>query len=137
MKHFVLLILMIAGLTLPNCNKEDENDLYVILTRPVWTTDSLLVNDQDASGPGQVLEKFKGEAKFNKDGTGTFGAYTGTWRFPDQTRTQLVIVTDSLALPLTTNIVELTKLSLKITTELPDLNGMSENLRIRMTFKAK
>jgi len=128
---------MISGLALTNCNQEDENDLYVILTRPVWTTDSLLVNDLDASGPGQVLEKFKGDAKFNEDGTGTFGAYAGTWRFPDQTRTQLVIVTDSLALPLTTNIVELTKQSLKITTELPDMTGMAENLRIRMTFKTK
>jgi len=137
MKKILLLFLILTGLSLSNCNKDDENDLYVILTEPTWTTDSLLVNDQDASGPGQFLEKFKGDAKFNKDGTGTFGSYTGTWRFPDQTRTQLVIVTDSLALPLTTNIVELTKQSLKITTEFPDMTGTSENLRIRMTFKAK
>lgn len=137
MKHYLLLFVIIAALFISGCNKEDENDLYVIITRSIWTTDSLLVDNLDASGPGQILENFKGDAKFNEDGTGTFGKYTGTWRFPDQTRKQLVIVTDSLAFPLTTNIIELTKQSLKITTELPDLTGQSENLHIRMTFIPK
>lgn len=137
MKNLLLLLLIIVGLALTNCNKDDENDLYVILTAHTWTTDSLLVDNLDASGPGQILENFKGDANFNEDGTGTFGKFTGTWRFPDQTRTQLVLVTDSLAFPLTTNIIELTKESLKITTELPDMTGLSGSLHIRMTFVAK
>lgn len=133
----MLLMIIAVFLTLTNCSKEDENDRYELLTRPTWATDSLLANGVDASGPGQQLEKFKGTAKFNKDGTGTFGIYKGTWRFPDKSRTQLVIVTDSLPLPLTTNIVELTETSLKITTQVPDLTGTTGTINIRMTFKAR
>jgi hypothetical protein len=132
MKNLMLLMIIAALLALTNCSKDDENDRYELLTNPTWTTDSLLMNGQDASGPGEIMEKFKGTAKFNKDGTGTFGMYTGTWRFPDKTRTQLVIATDSLPLPLTTSIVELTEKSLKVTFMLP---GFTD--RYRMTFKAK
>ena len=64
--------------------------------------------------------KFKGDAKFNEDGTGHFGVYTGTWRFA-YNETQIVITTDSLPVPLTAKIAELTKLSLKITTIFPNL----------------
>jgi hypothetical protein len=132
MKNLLLLAIIAALLALTNCSKDDENDRYELLTRVTWSTDSLLMNGQDASGPGEIMEKFKGTAKFNKDGTGTFGSYTGTWRFPDKTRTQLVLVTDSLPLPLTTSIVELTDISLKVTFMLP---GFTD--RYRMTFKAK
>lgn len=132
MKNLLLLAIIAALLALTNCSKDDENDRYELLTRVTWSTDSLLMNGQDASGPGEIMEKFKGTAKFNKDGTGTFGMYTGTWRFPDKTRTQLVLVTDSLPLPLTTSIVELTDISLKVTFMLP---GFTD--RYRMTFKAK
>jgi len=137
MKNLLLLTIIAALLVLTNCSKDDENDRYELLTRPTWATDSLLANGVDASGPGQQLEKFKGTAKFNKDGTGIFGIYKGSWRFPDKTRSQLVIVTDSLPLPLTTNIVELTETSLKITTQVPDLIGTTGVINIRMTFKAR
>lgn len=132
MKNLLLLLIMVALLTLTNCSKDDENDRFELLTGVTWSTDSLLMNGQDASGPGEIMEKFKGTAKFNKDGTGTFGMYTGTWRFPDKTRTQLVLVTDSLPLPLTTSIVELTDISLKVTFMLPVSSD-----RYRMTFKAR
>lgn len=137
MKNLLLLMIIAALLGLTNCSEDDENDRYELLTRPTWATDSLLANGADASGAGEQLEKFKGTAKFNKDGSGTFGIYKGTWRFPDKTRSQLVIVTDSLPLPLTTNIVELTETSLKITTQVPDLTGTSGTINIRMTFKAR
>jgi hypothetical protein len=82
-----------------------------------------------------MLEKFKGDAKFNTDGTGSFGTYTGTWRFAYDD-TQIVIETDSLPIPLTTKIAELTESSLKITTSVPNLaTGITSN--IRMTFKAR
>lgn len=132
MKNLLLLLIIAALLAFTNCSKDDENDRFELLTRPTWATDSLLMNGQDASGPGEIMEKFKGTAKFNKDGTGTFGMYTGTWRFPDKTRTQLVLVTDSLPLPLTTSIVELTDISLKVTFMLPVSSD-----RYRMTFKAR
>lgn len=136
MKNIILAAVIIILLAFAGCSK-DENDRYVLLTTPVWATDSLLVNGVDAGGSGQLLAKFKGNAKFNKDGTGTFGSYNGTWRFPDNTRKQLVISSDSLPLPIYANIVELTTSSLKITTELPDLTGQTDKFRIRMTFKAK
>ena len=62
-----------------------------------------------------------------------FGKYTGTWRFA-YNETQIVITTESLPIPLTNKIVELTTSSLKITTSYSIL-GVSTN--IRMTFKAK
>jgi len=118
------------------CQKEEVDTPFTLLTTPVWATDSLLVNGLDASGPGQILANFRGEAKFNKDGTGQFGAYTGTWRFA-QNETQLVINTQAFPVPITTIISELTRTSLKINTEVPDLANPGQVLRIRMTFKAK
>lgn len=138
MKNVLLLVVMVAMLALTNCSKDDKDDSYALLTTPTWSSDSLLVNGQDASGPEGLLLKFKGNAKFNKDGTGTFGVYVGTWRFPDKTRTTLEIKSDSLPLPLTTRIVELTQTSLKVTTQVPDFTGTSGGpLNIRMTFKAR
>jgi hypothetical protein len=128
---FVLFIL----LTL-TCRKEDPNDPFNLLTRPLWASDSLLVNGLGAGGPGQLLYKFRGNAKFNEDGTGTFGEYTGKWRFTDLKK-QIIIESDSLKLPLTTIIQELTETSLKITTAVPDTAHIGSMLNIRMTFKAK
>lgn len=133
----VIFLLAFAGCTKDENDGNDENDRFELLTTPVWGTDSLLVNGVDAGGSGQLLVKFKGNAKFNTDGTGTFGSYSGTWRFPDNTRKNLVISTDSLPIPIYANIVELTASSLKLTTELPDLTGQTDKFRIRMTFKAK
>jgi hypothetical protein len=107
-----------------------------MLSEPTWLTDSLLANGVDASVPGGVLEKFKGEAKFNEDGTGNFGKYTGTWRFNPE-ETQLTIITDSLPLPIIADIKELTEISLKITTVVPNPLDQLNPFNIRMTFKAK
>lgn len=128
--------MFILILVFSNCNKSDETDLFEVITTASWKADTLYANGADASGPGMLLEKFKGEAKFNKDATGTFGIYKGTWWFTEN-RTQLVIKTDSLPLPLTCKIIELKSSSLKITTAVPDkLNPMAE-VKIRMTFKPK
>jgi hypothetical protein len=105
-----------------------------LLTTPIWASDSLLVDGEDASGPGQILENFKGDAKFKEDGTGYFGRFTGTWRF-SRDESEVIIITDSLVFPLTTKIEELTTESLKITTGFPDLLG--NDMDIRMTFNAK
>lgn len=137
MKNLFLLISIAICLSLANCRKDSEGDRFELLTTPVWRTDSLLADGVDASGPGQLLWKFKGDAKFNKDGTGTFGIYTGSWWFAAN-KTQIIIETDSLPLPLTNKIEELNSASLKITTSVPDLTGMTGGLiNIRMTFKAK
>ncbi|HKK40773.1 MAG TPA: hypothetical protein VJ963_00095 [Bacteroidales bacterium] len=134
MKNLVLFIILAGCLLAASCKKETKSENFKLLTEPYWFSDSLLVNGADASGPGGLLSKFKGEARFNTDYTGTFGVYSGTWRFAAN-ETQLVITTDSLPLPLTTNIVELTTLSLKVTTSFPVIG--SDPINIRMTFKAK
>jgi hypothetical protein len=131
-KNMVLLLLILAAFALTDC-KKDEVDRFELLTGPVWITDSLLANGVDAGNPGQLLYKFKGNARFNKDFTGTFGKYTGTWKFLEN-ETQILIKSDSLALPLTSNIVELTEESFKITTAVPDLTGQTAMIKIRMTF---
>jgi hypothetical protein len=137
MKNLVILLMITGCLSVLSCQKkESQSDYFTLLTTPVWKSDSLLVNGADASGTGGMLELFKGDAKFNADGTGNFGSYTGTWRFANN-ETQIVITSPSLPLTLTTLIAELTNTSLKVTTSYPNLANPSQPIKIRMTFKAK
>ncbi|SRR4030042_2029141 len=136
MKNLALLVFISGCLLVFSCSKDDTSERFKLLTTPVWATDSLLANGVDASVPGGVLEKFKGDAKFHEDGTGYFGRYTGTWRFNVE-ETQITIITDSLPLPIITNIKELTKTSLKVTTVVPNPLDQLNPFNIRMTFKAK
>jgi co-chaperonin GroES (HSP10) len=136
MKNLALLFIISGIILASSCKKDEKSERFILLTTPIWTTDSLLANGQDASGPGQVLEKFKGDAKFREDGTGIFGNYKGKWSFsPDETK--VTIMSDSLILPIICKLVELTNLSLKITTAVPDKNNPTVAIDIRMTFKAK
>jgi hypothetical protein len=136
MKNLALLAFISACLLIFSCSKEDSIGRFELLTSPTWKTDSLLANGIDASLPGGILEKFKGDAKFEEDGTGYFGKYKGTWRFTDE-ETKITIVTDSLVLPIVTNIKELTKTSLKVTTIVPNPLDQYNPFNIRMTFKVK
>jgi len=136
MKNITVLMVVTGCLLITACKEETQSESFKLLTTPIWVSDSLLANGVDASGPGQMLENFKGEAKFNEDMTGYFGVYTGTWRFAFD-ETQIVITTASLPIPLTTIIAELTKTSLKITTSYPDPLKPTTPVNIRMTFKAK
>ncbi len=135
MKH-LLILLVFTGCLFSSCKKNSQSDRFKFLTGPVWASDSLLANGTDASGTGGFLENFKGDAKFKTDGTGYFGKYNGTWRFASA-ETQIVILTDSLPIPLTANIAELTNISLKVTTSYPNVLNLSSLINIRMTFKAK
>jgi hypothetical protein len=135
MKKLSLFLIIVLSLFVFACNKKEKSERFKLLTIPVWTSDSLLANKLDASGPGGMLEKFKGDAKFKDDGTGTFGYYTGKWRF-NSAETEITIVTDSLVLPIICDIVELKTTSLKITTVVPDKITQAP-VDIRMTFKAK
>lgn len=133
MKNVVLLLLISAFCIVFACKKETKSQQFLLLTGPVWASDSLLVNGVDASGPGQKLTKFKGDVKFSEDGTGYFGQYIGKWRFAFN-ESELIIESDSLLIPLTTNIVQLTTQSLKISTNYPNLTDLSNPFKIRMTF---
>ncbi len=136
MKNIFLLLFITGSFYFASCNKDTESETSKLLTGPVWVSDSLLANGVDASGPQGMLENFKGEAKFNKDGTGNFGSYIGTWRFAFN-ETQIVISSDSLPIPVTTVIAELTQASLKVTTSYPNPLNPTIAAKIRMTFKAK
>ena len=74
MKNIVFITSMFFFLLSLSCSKEEKSDRFRLLTAPVWETDSLLVNSVDASGPGEMLADFAGEAKFNEDETGTISA---------------------------------------------------------------
>jgi hypothetical protein len=136
MKKLLLLLLSAILFLSFGCDKEEKDTPFTLLTAHVWTSDSLLVNGQDASGPDGLLFGFKGDAKFDKDGSGTFGNHQGTWRFSSN-ETQLVITSEELPLPLTALIGELTKTDLKISTAFPNPEPPPASLDIRMTFKAK
>jgi len=136
MKNLALLLIIAGCIYSSSCKKDSQSELFKFLTGPVWVSDSLLANGVDASGPAGILKNFRGEAKFNQDGTGYFGVYTGAWRFA-YNETQIIITADSIPIPITTKIAELTKISLKITTSYPNLLDPAAPTRIRMTFKAK
>jgi hypothetical protein len=136
MKNLALLMIISGCFLISSCKKDSQSEPFKLLTGPIWASDSLLANGVDAGGPDGMLKNFKGEVKFNEDGTGNFGIYTGIWRFASN-ETQIVITTDSLPIPLTTKIAELTKISLKITTSYPNLLNPAAPINIRMTFKAK
>jgi hypothetical protein len=136
MKNLVMLLIISGCFVVFSCG-EKESERFGLLTDPTWVTDSLLANGVNAAGAGGLLTKFVGDAKFEKDGTGSFGKYVGTWMF-NVDETELVIKSDSLPLPIIADIKELTSLSLKITTVLPNpQDPFGPSFNIRMTFKAK
>jgi len=136
MKNLVSILILAALVAAASCKKDTQSETFKLLTGPVWVSDSLLANGIDASGPLGMLKNFIGEAKFKEDGTGKFGVYTGKWRFAFN-ETKIVIETDSLPVPLTTDIAELTKTSLKVTTRYPSPLDPLIQVDIRMTFKAE
>lgn len=135
MKNIILLAVITGSILIFSCSKK-ESERFRFLTDPVWVTDSLLANGVNAAGEGGLLNKFVGEARFNTDGTGYYGKYTGTWKF-NNNETELVITSDSIPIPIIADIVELTKVSLKLTTVMPNAVNPSNPYNIRMTFKAK
>ena len=136
MKNILMFLLISWIVIFYACEKDEQSEKFKLLIAPTWVTDSLLAGGVDASGPGGFLEKFKGEAKFKEDGTGTFGKYTGKWLF-NPSETQVTITTDSIPLPINCNIKELTTSSLKVTAVVPNLQNLTQYVNIRMTFKAK
>ncbi|MFN8206088.1 MAG: hypothetical protein U0T82_01580 [Bacteroidales bacterium] len=136
MRTPALFILAVFTILAVACKDDEVSERFKYLTTPVWTTDSLLADGVDASGPGMILEKFKGTAKFNADGTGHFGVYPGNWQFA-YNETQIMISSDSIAIPLVAIIDELNAKSLKILTGYPNPLNPITSINIRMTFKAE
>jgi hypothetical protein len=136
MKKYASFFIIITLALAYSC-KDEESDRFKFLTGTVWTPVSLLANGVDATGPGGLLEGFVGDAKFNEDGTGTFGTYTGTWSF-DPTEEKIIITAQSLGISVTLIIEELTSTSLKLEGSVPDLQNITAPaIPIEMTFRAK
>jgi hypothetical protein len=138
MKNFTFTLFLIAGIyILFACKKEDTSPSvrFTLLTTPLWTSDSLLANGEDASGPGELLEKFAGDAKFSENGSGYFGQYTGTWQLINNDE-NITIYSDSLLIPVTCFIEELSSSNFKIVTSFP-LKDEPQPVDIRITFKPK
>ena len=136
MKNLIGLSLVTAYLLLSGCSKDDESERFKLLTTPVWTSESILANGVEPAGSWVFLKQFSGDAKFNKDGTGSFGSYTGQWRF-NEDETEITIITSTVPLPIITDIVVLTSQSLRITTTINNPLNPSESADVSMTFKAK
>ena len=133
------LIVLILLCIFFSCKKEAEEEYsekYLLLTNPVWVSDSLLANGEDASSVDQPLNIFSGETKFNLDGTGQVEKIEGTWSFLEN-ETQLIIRSDSLPGAVTAFIKELTSTSLKIKTGFITAADPPVYLDIKMTFLAK
>lgn len=135
MKKLSFLLIISAGLLFAACS-EKRSERFILLTSHFWTSDTLYSEGVDASGPGQLLEKFKGDAKFYEDGTGEFGQYKGEWMLGVD-EDYLTITSDSLDIPIIADIDLLTTTAFKITTTVPNPANLSNPFNIRMTFKAK
>ncbi len=138
-KYIPLVVLCFSIILYISCEDELEEEQITkteLLTNHIWLSDSLLAGGVNASGPGEILEKFAGETKFNLDGTGTIGQYIGNWKF-NEAETQLIITSDSLPAAVTTFISELTESSLKVATVFPLNNDPKNLIGIKMTFIPK
>ncbi|MEA1896554.1 MAG: hypothetical protein U9N53_02685 [Bacteroidota bacterium] len=135
-KHKVIFLLLLTGVFLFSCSEEMDvnSERFILLTAHVWEADSLMANGEEAGGSGGMLEGFTGDTQFYEDGTGYLGIYEGTWFFSNL-ENDITIDSDSLPIPITATIVELTEKSFKITTSFPSL--YLPPVDIRMTFIAK
>jgi hypothetical protein len=129
--------LFVLAIVVFSCKKEDTgSEKGNLLTSHIWVADSLLLDGVESGGTGGLLENFTGDTKFNDDGTGYVGQVVGTWEFFSN-EAQIVISSDSLPVPVTLNIAELTENSLKLTTVFPTPTFPPVYLNVRMTFKPK
>lgn len=135
MKKLSFLLIIAAGLLVAACS-EKKSERFILLTTPIWRSDSLLADGVNASGAGQLLAKFVGDAKFKEDGTGYFGQYKGEWMLSVD-ENFLTITSDSLQIPIVAKINLLTSSDFKITTTVPNPLNLADPYDIRMTFKAK
>ena len=133
-KYKIFSLFLVVSIFWFSCSEEmDTNsERFKLLTGHIWEADSLLANGAEAGGPGGLLEGFNGDTKFFEDGTGYLGIYEGTWSFSNL-ENDITIDSDSLPIPITANIVELTEESFKIITQFPG----AIYIDIRMTFIAK
>ena len=135
MKKLFSILLISVTVLMFSC-KEKESERYELLTGTTWEAESLLANGVDATGPGGMLEGFSGVAKFKTDGTGTFGSFEGEWAF-NSDETKITINSETLPLPITCSILELTSSTLKLQALVPNPDDLQNPITIEMTFSAQ
>ncbi len=135
MKKLFSILLISVTVLMFSC-KEKESERYELLTGTTWEAESLLANGVDATGPGGMLEGFSGVAKFKTDGTGTFGSFEGEWAF-NSDETKITINSETLPLPITCSILELTSSTLKLQALVPNPEDLQNPITIEMTFSAQ
>ncbi len=135
-RYKIIFLLLVTGIFWFSCSEEMDvnSERFILLTAHIWEADSLMANGEEAGGSGGMLEGFTGDTQFYEDGTGYLGIYEGTWFFSNL-ENDITIDSDSLPIPITATIVELTEESFKITTSFPSL--YLPPVDIRMTFIAK
>lgn len=136
MRNIVCLSFITAVLLLTACSKDKKSERFRLLTTPVWVSESILVDGEEAAGDWDFLNEFTGEAKFNEDGTGSFGSFTGQWRF-NEAETEITITTETMPLPIVTIIIELTSERLEISTVTLNPKNPSESAEVTMIFKTR
>ncbi|HOS71330.1 MAG TPA: hypothetical protein PLZ75_02650 [Bacteroidales bacterium] len=136
MRRTICLSFIAIALLLTACSKEKESERFRLLTTPVWVSESILVNGVKPEGDWDFLNDFTGDAKFHKDGTGYFGSFTGEWKFNDA-ETEIIITTTTVPIPIVTEIIELTSVTLKISTTILNPQNPAESADVIMIFKAR
>ena len=136
MKDRIFLFCITACMILFSCSKKDKSERFILLTTPVWTTESIVATGTDTTGIGVLIKQLEGDAKFNEDGSGSFGSFTGQWWFnPDETN--ITIKTQSLIVAIVADIIQITAQSLKLSTPVTLPTHPSDPINLLITFKAK
>ncbi len=136
MRNTICLSIITTVLLLTACSKDKKSEPFRLLTTPVWVNESILVDGEEPAGDWVFLNEFTGEAKFNEDGTGYFGSFTGQWRF-NEAETEITITTETIPLPIITRIIELTSQRLKISTVILNPQNLLESAEVTMIFKTR
>lgn len=136
MKKQTVLFCIVTGLLILACSKEEKSERFKLLTTKVWTTESIVATGTDTTGIGILIKQLEGDAKFNVDGTGYFGSFTGLWWFnPD--KTEIAIKPQALGITIVTEIIQMTPQSLKLSTPVTLPTHPLDLINLLMTFKAK
>ncbi len=138
MKKLIYLtsVAVAVALLLFSCDKNKKSERFTLLTTPVWTTESVTATGADTSGVSVLVKLVWGDAKFNTDGTGTFGMFSGNWSF-NSDEDQITITTASLPSAIVANIITLTNQSLKLSTDLAFPTHPENLINIVLSFKVK
>jgi hypothetical protein len=130
-----LLVSAVICLLITACSKDEKSERFRLLTTPVWSSESFDASGPDTTGIGILVKQLKGDAKFKEDGTGSFGNFTGQWKFLSD-ETQIQILTQILP-PIITDIIQLTAQTLKLSATVTIITHPQDPIDLVMTFKAK